>query len=669
MTRIPLLLFSLLAASAALAQQADLKVLPELLLDGKARIGDLVPMHVLIDNEGPDEARNARATVTVPPGMTIVHADVTPPFAATCDDTHGLARSVTCSFGNLSTTERMIRLNLRMPTTVGTFSITSTVVSDTPDLNPANNSAVTTVETENRSQLWVYMTPPVSRVDPGDAVKLEARLTNSPATLVGNRFTLHITAHNGTIESIDAAPWQCTIAGSTAQCVLDAPTSSCCIDHALQITVRTNDDPGGGETRVTIDAESAAPFEFFETAEAIIETHRHVVVTSTADAGPGTLRAAFEDVNAHCATKPCKIDFALPEPVPAEGWFTIVPQTPLPAIHAQRVTIDATTQTARTGDTNPRGPEVAIDGRNAGEGLELHANCHAVVRGLALGNFHANQALWMTQDHQGCSNLPLQFEDLIEITGNHIGVDPTGSAAWPNLRGLRLDDAGGVQVRKNVISRNVRSGVWMWRGSASFFENTIQHNGASGIFFGPQVDYGLVQSNAIDWNAQMGVAVARGARRVSVRASSMIWNVGLGIDWGLDGRSPANEDDRATEPNAPALLSAVYDPAANETLVTMTLRSAPVASNFNGWLIDLYSNGGPDGDGERFLRSHELESVPAGAFTVKVPGNHEGKWINATNTRVQWIVFSRPAQPRAEAFNNVGDMTTSEFSNAVQVVR
>ncbi|HEX6087987.1 MAG TPA: right-handed parallel beta-helix repeat-containing protein [Thermoanaerobaculia bacterium] len=666
MTRIPLLLLSLLAASSALAQQADLRVVPELFLDGKARIGDIVPMHVRVVNDGPDEARNARATVSVAPGMFIVQAEVTPPFAAACDAS---GTSITCSFGNLPAVDRLIRLNVRVPAEVGTFPIASTITSDTTDPNPANNSAVTTVETENRSQLWVYLTPAFARVDPGDAVKIEARLTNHPATLAGNRFTLRIAAQNGTIESIDAAPWQCTIAGATAECVLDAPASFCCVDHPLQITVRTNDDPAGGETRLAIDPESEAPFDVFGPAEAIIETHRHVVVTSTADAGPGSLRAAFEDVNANCATRACKIDFALPGPVPPEGWFTIVPETPLPAIHAQRVTLDATTQTARTGDTNPRGPEVAIDGRNAGEGLELHANCHAVVRGLALGNFHASQALWMTQDRQVCTSFPLQFEDLVEIADNHIGVDPTGTVPWPNLRGLRLDDAGGVRVTRNVISRNVRSGVWMWRGSASFFENTIQHNGASGIFVGPEVDYAAVQSNAIDWNTHMGVAIARGAGRVRVRANSMIWNVGLGIDWGLDGRSPANEDDRATEPNAPALLSAVYDAAANETLVTMTLRSAPVATNFNGWLIDLYANGGPDGDGEQFLRTHELEAVPQGAFTVKVPGNHEGKWISATNTRVQWIVFARSGQPRTDAFNNVGDMTTSEFSNAVKVVR
>jgi uncharacterized repeat protein (TIGR01451 family) len=665
--RTSFLALSLLASSSALAGNADLKVSVEALFGGKPAIGEIVPLHVTVDNEGPDEATNVRATVTVPPGMAIVHGSVTPPFAANCtgDDQR---QTITCSFGNLSTVERVIRLNVRMPAEVGTFGLTATAVSDTPDPNSDNNTSTIDIETENRTRFWVFMNPVVSRVDPGDAVKLEARLTNSPANLPGARFSLDIRAVNGTIETIDAANWQCTIDGSRAECVIAAPTTSCCIDEPLQITMRTNGDPRGGEARVTIDAASEAPGDFFEQAQAIIELNRHVAVTSTADSGPGTLRAAFEEVNEHCATKPCKIDFALPAPVPAEGWFTITPETPLPAIHAQRVTLDATTQTAFTGDTNPKGPEVAIDGRHAGQGLEIHANCHAVVRGLALGYFDANQALWMSQDRQVCIDLPLQFVDKFEITGNHIGVDPSGTTPWPNLRGLRLDDAGGVQVTKNVISENRFSGVWMWRGAARLYENRIQRNGASGIFFGPEVGFGQVWANVIDEHPDMGVAVARGALNVDIRANSMRANAGLGIDWGLDGPTPIVDDDTGLPSNPPLLLSARYDPAANETLVTMTLRSTPLAPYWSSWTIDVYTNDAPDGDGERPVGARQLQAVPDGEFVVRVPGNHEGKWINATSTRVFTVMFSRPGQPRTESAG-VGDTVTSELSNTVLVGR
>jgi hypothetical protein len=243
--------------------------------------------------------------------------------------------------------------------------------------------------------------------------------------------------------------------------MIAAPTSSCCIDEPLQITVRTNADPGGGETRLTIDAESEAPFELFETAQAIIQLYRHIVVTSTADAGPGTLRAAFDDVNAACATIPCKVDFALPPPVPEEGWFTIVPETPLPVVRAQRVTLDATTQTALTGDTNPNGPEVAIDGRKAGQGIELHANCHAVVRGFALGNFRADQALWMSQDRQPCIDFPHEHARALDRL-----LAPRPAAHGRILRQRRNDDLGAEQQRASVALTSARITANVGRASA-----------------------------------------------------------------------------------------------------------------------------------------------------------------------------------------------------------
>jgi hypothetical protein len=354
--------------------------------------------------------------------------------------------------------------------------------------------------------------------------------------------------------------------------------------------------------------------------------------------------------------------------VPSEGWFTIVPETPLPAIFGQRVVVDATTQTARTGDTNPLGPEVAIDGRNAGEGLEIHANCHASVRGLAIGNFLANQALFLTQDRRPCNDLPLQSVDRLEIADNHIGVDPTGTTPWPNLRGLRLDGAGGVQVSRNVIGGNRFSGVWMWSGAASFHQNRIRHNGASGIFFGPEVEAGAVLANVIDGHPHMGVAVARGARNVDIRQNSMRANAGLGIDWGLDGPTPAAGSDTGQPSNPPLLLSAVYDPATDETVVRMTLRSNPLATYFSSWVIDVYTNDAPDGDGERWVRGQQVQTLPQGELMVRVPGNHEGKWVNATSTRVFQSFFSRPGQPRTESFD-VGQTSTSELSNAVLVRR
>ncbi|HEX2059134.1 MAG TPA: right-handed parallel beta-helix repeat-containing protein, partial [Thermoanaerobaculia bacterium] len=390
-----------------------------------------------------------------------------------------------------------------------------------------------------------------------------------------------------------------------------------------------------------------------------------IVVTSTADSGPGTLRAAFEEVNANCLDRACKIDFALAPPVPSEGWFTIVPETPLPVLRAPRVYLDATTQTKLTGDTNPKGPEVAIDGRKAGQGLEIHAECGTLVRGFALGNFHANEALWMTHDRRICVDRTHLERDVFEISENHIGVDPSGTTPWPNRRWLILDDAAAL-VTDNVISSNTFSGVWMWRGAATFYGNLIERNGASGIFFGPEVQYGEVLFNTINWHRDMGVAVARGARQIDIRRNSMRGNVGLGIDWGLDGPSPVVEDDSDMPTNPPVVLSAVYDEATDETVVTMTLRSMPRTQVFNAWVINVYANDAPDGDGEKHIAEQQLPSVPEGPFAVRARGNHAGKWLNATSSRVHYIVFSRPGEPRTESFGG-GETLTSELSNSVRV--
>ena len=133
MIRNPLLVLALLIASSALAQNADLRVSAVAHLDGKVAIGEIVQLHVTVENDGPGVAKNVRATVSVPAGMAIVTAFSTPPGAATCESGGGLSQTATCSFGDLSTVGRGMRVNVRMPAAVGTFPVTTTVLSDTPD--------------------------------------------------------------------------------------------------------------------------------------------------------------------------------------------------------------------------------------------------------------------------------------------------------------------------------------------------------------------------------------------------------------------------------------------------------------------------------------------------------------------------------------------------------
>ena len=86
------------------------------------------------------------------------------------------------------------------------------------------------------------------------------------------------------------------------------------------------------------------------------------IVTNTNDSGFGSLRDAMESLSRQCIESSCEIQFAIPPPVPESGWFTIRPQSPLPSIDAKTLVVDGASQTAVTGDTNPNGPEIEING-------------------------------------------------------------------------------------------------------------------------------------------------------------------------------------------------------------------------------------------------------------------------------------------------------------------
>jgi parallel beta-helix repeat protein len=197
----------------------------------------------------------------------------------------------------------------------------------------------------------------------------------------------------------------------------------------------------------------------------------------------------------------------------------------------------------------------------------------------------------------------------------------------------------------------------MWNGAAHFDHNRIENNGASGIFLGPSVDDITITGNTISNHRDMGVAVARSKAHVEIHSNTMKNNGGLGIDWGLDGVSPVDADDKAGPSNAPVLLSATYDAAQNRTFITLSIKSTPLSTNTQqDGVIDFYSNGAPDGEGEKTLGTVHASPATAGTITVFVGGDLRGQWINATWTRVIPNSFD-------PYYYDAG--VTSELSNAI----
>lgn len=274
-------------------------------------------------------------------------------------------------------------------------------------------------------------------------------------------------------------------------------------------------------------------------------------ITSTHDSGPGSLRAALES-----ARDGDRVEFRFAEPVPANGWFTIQLESLLPQIKAG-IAIDGTTQTAATGDTNPFGPEVEIDGSEAehGPGLKFVAASRIEVSGLAIGGFSGN-------------GIVVERGNLAKIVGNYVGVDPTGTAARANgLNGVLFIGATGATLGGNVISGNAGNGVYVVNSNVWISGNHIGAgrstsfpvpNGANGIDVATYVSE--IDSNVITYNRDNGITLAQNAGMVAMTRNEIWGNGDLSIDLGHDGVDvdDALDVDRGAngKMNAPVLKSA-----------------------------------------------------------------------------------------------------------------
>ena len=191
------------------------------------------------------------------------------------------------------------------------------------------------------------------------------------------------------------------------------------------------------------------------------------VVTTNGDAGPGSLRQGILDANSGACASPCSIVFNIPGAPLASGAFEIAPLTPLPFLTASFVTIDGATQTAFSGDTNPLGPEIVINGILSGmttHGIAIDGDNNK-IRNLVLNNFAgaggSGFAIFISAT--GSGNV---------IVGNYIGTNAAGSAPERNYAGIAIwgDNnvvGGSSAADRNVISGSNTHGVNLAGGSAN----------------------------------------------------------------------------------------------------------------------------------------------------------------------------------------------------------
>jgi MBG domain (YGX type)/Bacterial Ig-like domain (group 3) len=169
------------------------------------------------------------------------------------------------------------------------------------------------------------------------------------------------------------------------------------------------------------------------------------VVTNTNDSGPGSLRQAILDANAHAGRD--AIDFEI-----GSGAKTITLLSPLPAI-TDPVVINAATQPGFTG-----APIVEINGAGAGAGANglTISGPNITIQGLVINRFSGDGILLNGGSDTGD-----------QILGNYIGTDLSGTAAMGNGRyGVELIGGasnntigGSTPGTANVLSANGLDGI------------------------------------------------------------------------------------------------------------------------------------------------------------------------------------------------------------------
>jgi hypothetical protein len=609
-----------LIATAAFADSADISI--RLVTSGSpTRPGVLSTVRMVVDNAGPDVAHDVMVTIRLdgqpPPKQT---------FAPCGGDQ--------CPFGDVEPgKQKMYALQVTLPATAGTSTWTASIAASTPDPNPQNNSATADIVRSTNPAVSATVNGP-DWIDPG------APFTETLG-IYSDRFAI---AHN-VIASVEL-PEGVEIVALPTFCSTPVPTRIDCgvgqvgespfeqTQFPLQLRAPRRLD---GETlTLTATVQMAEPNFSDGTHSANIFLSRSVAVTTTADSGSGSLRAAVAAVNASCLTfdDRCAIVFDIEEPS-AQPWKTIRLASPLPQLLAPALHVDGATQTGLAGGGNPDGPSIEISGGGSADGDGfIITSCRQTIANLAINGFRRYGIVAVPQR----CNETFGFTVLAPITGNFIGIDPTGTTAVPNLRGIATSGNPHVLISGNVISGNVRSGIFAVGGQLKIEGNRIglaAHadtplpNGASGIYVSgavQQLAFANIHHNVIAFNHDFGIATDRNVLWAGGSQNRIWGNGGLAVDDGMDGPSPSvqSSDGRAT---TPVITSATYDPATGQTTIRGNA-SAPNQFDVSS-AVEIFASDAPGlfgfGDAQRFVGR-----TPPGDFELKVNGDLRGQWVAAT---------------------------------------
>jgi uncharacterized repeat protein (TIGR01451 family) len=599
------------------------------------------------------------------------------------DITQGLGVSCTtndrvrCTFGNvLADGHGYVWVYVRFDTP-GVHTTTARVIrlDGTTDANPANDVATHTFEAVALPSVTIFPSLAMAPLKPGDPGLFSLILRNHgnvPATNVAVTTTLPA---GGTIltATTRVGVATCTITNNAAVCTTPSLAQSDAVQIDFSLTAPQRMD---GEDLIIEMVETQAEQDV-DPSDNHITNHAVMIhqfaVTNLKDDGPGSLRQTIHDVNALCPLdKPCAILFRIPAPVPANGWFTIQPHTPLPEV-AALVEIDGSAQTSFTGDSNVDGPEIELNGAFVHEqsGLRIRPTCGVDVHHLAVNGF-PGYGIEVRRGPDLCEN---GFGTAL-IHENHLGTDPRGRIAKPNQRGLGVFTFNSY-VTRNLISGNERAGVYIEDGNYYLIGGNRMGVGAdgsplgngAGIFINVgQQFHGTEGADIVDnvIACNRGMAIARTRRGdILISGNSIFDNLQRGIDLDIDGMTPQRPDD-IDVPNAPVLFSATYDPVQNATIVRGRIDSENFGTTRT---IEVYASARRSVWAEPQAEQSVATATIATShqdFEIVVPGDLRGKWITATHTIARYVGFVRsdPRSVSSQSHQNLLSADTSELSDA-----
>lgn len=653
----------LVLSIAAIAQADSADVSVTLNASTVVKAGDPFFVNSFVFNAGPDVARNVVLTMST---------DGLPQPQFPCPNGR-------CVIGDIGPNQSSDSILFKQNAPVGdfTFAVSGAATSDTPDPKSESNSATRTIRVTTAPRL-------LAQFSITEIIANEPLEPGQPFQVQGTLFNFgYSTAHDivATINMPDGAlvkslPANCSATATVVTCHVDsmAPGTDFLNPGAtLPMTFVASPKYEGGVMSFTYSAHEAGPDFDDQGPHGAFGANliRTFLVTTTADDGPGSLRAAIDDTNTRCVPKSpnnsqaaCGIAFNIAEPSPSP-WKTIRLKSPLPSLRTSGIWIDGGTQASFSGVSNTNGPSIEISGGGTvnGDGLLDEGSC-VTVSGLAINGFLGNG---ISLGRETCDTY-----SPITILNNYVGTDPTGSVAIPNFRGIGSASGFdaiykfGSNITGNVISGNLHSGLFLMGGAWGVYSNRIglkAHNdealpnGASGIFLSAAVLRAALVGNRIAFNREMGVAIDPASLYVQL-TSNLIWgNGGQAIDDGLNGPSASVRTD--TMPlESPVITSAVYDPLLGETSIR-GMRGAN-ASGVEIFASDTPGSGG-SGDARRLVSGGgcvDFTQCKTNEFFVKIKTDLRGQWLAATAS----AVASR--QPAADIYTL---FRTSELSTPVQV--